>query len=108
MSCVVNWDDCHIGKAYEDLAGLILNFSGVADKYRNNINVFSAIKCIFETYGARQETIGTVIQFIRSHIADSVLKLDLNSEQDIKKYETFKWCETFFDIYSQHLIEAKE
>lgn len=26
----------------------------------------------------------------------------------IKTYETLKWCESFFDIYSQQLIEAEE
>lgn len=106
--CVANWDDCHIGNVYEDLSGLILNFSGVADRFRNNADLIETIEYKFEIYGASQEQIDTVVKFIKDYIADSVSKLDFSSEQDIKKYEILKWCETFFDIYSQQLVEVEE
>lgn len=108
LVCVANWDDCHIGNVYEDLSGLILNFSGVADRFRKNADVFETIEYIFEIYGAGQEQINTLVKFIKDYIVDSVSKLDFSSEQDIKKYETLKWCETFFDIYSQELVEVEE
>lgn len=105
LSCVVNWDYCHVGDVYEDLSDLILNFSGVADRFRNNADVIDAIEYIFEVYGTNQNLIDEVISFIKVHIADTVLKLDFSLEADIKRYETLKWCETFFDIYSQQLVE---
>ncbi len=108
LSCVANWDTCHVGNVYEDLSDLILNFSGVADRFRNNADVIDAIEYIFEVYGANQKLIDEVISFIKVHIANTVSKLDFNSEQDIKRYETLKWCETFFDIYSQQLVEVDE
>ena len=108
LVCVANWDDCHIGNVYEDLSGLILNFSGVADRFRDNAYVFETIEYIFKIYGASQEQIDTIVKFIKDYITDSVSKLDFSSEKDIKKYETLKWCETFFDIYSQRLVEVKE
>lgn len=108
LMCVANWEACHIGKAYEDLSGLILNFSGVADRFRNNADVLDIMKYIFEVYDASQELIETVIEFIKNYIVDSVSKLDFTSEQDIKKYETLKWYEIFFDMFSQSLIGAKE
>lgn len=108
LVCVANWDDCHIGNVYEDLSGLILNFSGVSDRFRNNVDVLETIEFIFEIYGASQEQANTLVKFIKDYIADSVSNLDFNSEQDIKKYETLKWCETFFDIYSQELVEVDE
>lgn len=107
LSCVANWDDCHVGNVYEDLSDLILNFSGVADRFRNNADVIDAIEYIFEVYGANQNLIDEVISFIKVHIADTVSKLDFSLEADIKRYETLKWCETFFDIYSQQLVEVK-
>ncbi len=108
LVCVANWDDCHIGNVYEDLSDLILNFSGVADRFRNNADVFETIEYIFGIYGASQEQIDAVVKFIKDYITDSVSKLDFSSEQDIKKYETLKWCETFFDIYSEQLVEVEE
>ena len=108
LVCVANWDYCHIGDVYEDLSDFILNFSGVADKFRNNADVFKTIKYIFEAYGADQDLTERVISHIKENIKDSTSKLCFNSEQDIKTYETLKWCESFFDIYSQQLIEAKE
>ncbi len=107
LSCVANWDACHVGNVYEDLSDLILNFSGVADRFRNNADVIETIEYIFEVYGANQKLIDEVISFIKAHIEDTVSKLDFSSEQDIKRYETLKWCETFFDIYSQQLVEVK-
>lgn len=108
LVCVANWDACHIGDVYEDLSGLILNFSGVADKFRNNADVFETIKYIFEIYGASQELAEKVIDYIKEYIGASVSKLNFNSEQDIKMYETLKWCEAFFDIYARQLVEAEE
>lgn len=108
LVCVANWDCCHIGDVYEDLSDFILNFSGVADKFRNNADVFKTIKYIFEAYGADRELTERVISHIKENIKDSVSELCFNSEQDIKTYETLKWCESFFDIYSQQLIEAEE
>ena len=108
LVCVANWDYCHIGDVYEDLSDFILNFSGVADKFRNNADVFKTIKYIFKVYGAGRELIRRVIKHIKDYLEISVSKLDFNSEQDIKTYETLKWCESFFDIYSQQLIEAEE
>ena len=107
LSCVANWDVCHIGNVHEDLSDLILNFSGVADRFRNNADVLDVIEYIFEVYGANQKLIDEVISSIKVHIADIVSKLDFNSEQDIKRYETLKWCETFFDIYSQQIVEVE-
>lgn len=113
LACVANWDDCHIGNVYEDLSDLILNFSGVAEKFRNNAEVFQTIEGIFKVYGARQELIETVIKFIKNYIVDSASKLDFASEQEvkleqnIKKYETLKWCETFFDMFSQQFVEGE-
>lgn len=108
LVCVANWDCCHIGDVYEDLSDFILNFSGVADKFRNNADVFKTIKYIFEVYGADRELTERVISHIKENIKNSVSELCFNSEQDIKTYETLKWCESFFDIYSQQLIEAEE
>ena len=108
LACVANWDCCHIGDVYEGLSDFILNFSGVADKFRNNADVFKTIKYIFEAYGADQELTERVISHIKENIKDSVSKLCFNSERGIKTYETLKWCESFFDIYSQQLIEAEE
>ncbi len=108
LSCVVNWDACHIGNVYEDLSDLILNFSGVADRFRNNSDVIDAIEYIFEVYGADQKLIEDVICFTKEHITNIVSKLDFSLEQDIQRYETLKWCETFFDIYSQQLVEVEE
>ena len=108
LSCVANWDFCHIGNVYEDLSDLILNFSGVADRFRNNSDVIDVIMYIFEVYGADQKLIEESICFTKEHIADVVAKLDFSLEQDIKRYETLKWCETFFDIYSQQLVEVEE
>lgn len=108
LACVANWDCCHIGDVYENLSDFILNFSGVADKFRNNADVFKTIKYIFKVYGAGRELIRRVIKHIKDYLEISVSKLDFNSEQDIKTYETLKWCESFFDIYSQQLIEAEE
>ena len=108
LSCVANWDACHIGYVYEDLSNFILNFSGVADRFRNNAYVFDTIEYIFEVYGANQDFINIVVEYIKNHIEDSTSKLDFTSEQDIKKYETLKWCKTFFDIYAQRLVEAEE
>lgn len=106
LECVANWDDCHIGDVYEDLFGLILNFSGVADKFRNNEDVFETIVYIFEIYGANKEFIEKVIDHFKENIKVLASKLCFDSEHDIKKYEKLKWCETFFDIYSEQLIEA--
>lgn len=108
LSCVANWDACHIGTIYEDLSDLILNFSGVADRFRNNAEVFETIEYIFEIYGASQELIENVIGFIKNRIAASPSKLDFSSEQVIKKYEALKWSETFFDMFSQRLLEVVE
>lgn len=108
LVCVANWDRCHIGDVYEDLSDFILNFSGVADKFRNNAEVLATIKYIFEIYGADRELTERVVCHIKENIKDSLSKRCFNSEQDIKMYETLKWCESFFDIYSQQLIEAEE
>ena len=60
-----------------------MNFSGVADKFRNNADVFKTIKYIFEAYGADQELTERVISHIKENIKDSVSKLCFNSERGI-------------------------
>lgn len=103
LTCVANWDDCHIGETYEDLGGLILNFSNVVDRYRNNSDVFDKIELIFETYEADKKTKTLVIDYLIKFIIEKVKNLDLQDEQDIEIYETLKWCEIFFDVYAQQL-----
>ncbi|MDE7430513.1 MAG: hypothetical protein K2N34_01115, partial [Lachnospiraceae bacterium] len=108
LTSVTNWDNCRIGDVEEDLAGLILNFSGVEDKFRDNSEVFAIITLILETYQADKNVRKQVVSYIREFIANSVAKLDLSCEHDIEEYETLKWCETFFDVYAKSIMEVQE
>lgn len=107
LTCVTNWDNCYVGEYFEDLASLILNFSGVVDKFRNNSEVLGRIKLILKTYQADKNIREQVVSYIKEYIANGVVELDLSNEQDIREYETLRWCETFFDVYANSIMEVQ-
>ena len=107
LTDVVNWDNVHIGNIYEDMISLIINYSGMNDRYRDNLNVIDNIKKIFDSYGASNEFKKNCIEKLKERIDKSISEYascDFASDRDaIYQYESYLWCKSFVDIYYNQL-----
>lgn len=107
LTDVINWDDVYIGDIYEDMMWLLINLSGMNDRYRDNQKVISNIKQIFDNYKASNEYKDICITKLRELIDEKILyyaeEQFPKDEESIFSYESFLWCKSFIDIYYNEL-----
>lgn len=103
LTDVVNWDKAEIGDMYSDMIFLLLNFSGMNERYRDNQKVIENIKKIFDGYGAsemyRMACIGKLKIKLNEWINDFPINDKNIDENYIFLYESYLWCRSFVDLY---------
>ena len=103
LTDVVNWDKAKLGDIYEDMISLLINYSGMNERYRDNLQVVEIIRQIFDAYNASDDYKKNCMLKLSGHIEDAIREFSMKEiEKDnriIYTYESYLWCKSFVDVF---------
>ena len=109
LTDVINWDNVKIGDTYEDMINLLINLSGMKERYRDNKSVLDCIRKIFNEYEATEYYKRFCLEKLKSHLNNLIESFDTHVFQSdferIHAYENYLWCKSFIDMYFSKILE---
>lgn len=105
IEAVVNWDKCSIGNPLDDILFVLVNWTGMADRYRVNDKVLESIEVFKDTYDL-DKTIKLGDE-LDNYLNNKINALDRKTNGYERQYETLKFAQIFVDLYKDKLNERE-